>query len=812
GRRTTSEGSHITPKFPVWKTLALTLASLFALGNIQCLCADETESAGNEFFEKQIRPLLVQHCFKCHGDKKQEGELQLSSREMLLKGGETGPAIVPSKPDDSLLIRAVEHLGQRKMPPKQKLTEADIARLKKWVAMGAPWPATSPPLTAGAASIEFKVTPTQRDWWSFQPVKDSTPPAAKIGEWSLGEWSLGAIDQFILAQLTAHKLTPSPAADRRRWLRRATFDLTGLPPAPEELNAFVADNSDGAFERVVDRLLESPAYGQRWARHWLDVVRYADYHDADAKARNPVCEPLEAWMYRDWVVESLNRDLPFDQFITHQIAGDLLPAPDGKQPYADGLIATTFLVNGAWDRGDADKEKMVSDMVDDQIDTIGKAFLGLTLGCARCHNHKFDPVSQADYYALAGIFYSTRMLKELGTKGGEITLQRRQLVSPEVIEKRNQQVKQIGEFNAKLAELDKATPKPPADDPARVALVAERDRVQQELLSEPTSALAVSEGGVPGGLFPGIQDVPIHIRGSYTKLGPVVSRRMPTFLAGESQPKIATGSGRRELAAWVSSRENPMTARVIVNRVWKWHFGEGLVRTPNNFGLLSEPPSHPQLLDWLAARFVEDGWSLKKLHRRIMLSATYGQSSHTSRQQYDQDPDNRWLGRFAPRRLEAEAIRDAMLFVSGRLDPKAGGPAQGDVAVPRRSLYIQTARWDRGNYSILFDAANPDASVEARTVSTVATQALFLLNNHFVIDQAQHLGQRIIGEVKNDVPDADTARIERAYQLLFSRPPTAEELKIAIQIVAHHDPSQTNANWADLAHVLLCSNEFVYID
>ncbi|MSU26289.1 MAG: DUF1553 domain-containing protein [Pedosphaera sp.] len=664
-------------------------------------------------------------------------------------------------------------------------------------------------LPAGAAVQDggFQATPAQQKWWAFQPVKSRPVPGVKNKSWPRNE-----IDRFIAAELEAHKMQPAPAADRRTWLRRATFDLTGLPPTPAEVDTFLADKSDAAEGRVVDRLLASSAYGQHWARHWLDVARYADYHDADAKARNPVCEPLEAWRYRDWVAESFNRDLPFDQFIVHQIAGDLLSAPDGKVPYAGGLIATTFLVNGAWDRGDADKEKMVSDMVDDQIDTVGKAFMGLTLGCARCHDHKFDPVSQQDYYGLAGIFYSTRMLKELGTKGGEITLQRRPLVPMEMIEKRNQQVKQIADLTAKLAALDKATPKPPPEDPARRALMEQRDRLQKELLPEPPVALAVSDGAVPGGLFTGIQDVPLHIRGSYTRLGPVVPRRMPAFFARDKQPPIATGSGRRELADWVASKNNPLTARVAVNRVWQWHFGAGLVNTPNNFGLMSEPPSHPALLDWLAAKFVEEGWSLKKLHRRILLSATYRQSSAAPRKVIAQDPDNRWLGRFAARRLEAESIRDAALFVAGRLDLNPAGPANAELSSSRRSLYIQTARWDRSSFATLFDAANPDASDETRNVSTVAPQALFLLNNSFTIEQAKHLADRLIRDVPGDDAKVNDARIHHAYRLLFSRTANAEELAIARQLVAHGGRASPQSRWADLAHVLLCSNEFVYVD
>jgi hypothetical protein len=320
--------------------------------------------------------------------------------------------------------------------------------------------------------------------------------------------------------------------------------------------------------------------------------------------------------------------------------------------------------------------------------------------------------------------------------------------------------------------------------------------------------MTVQEWGMPGGLFPSIQDVPVHIRGSYTRLGPTIPRRLPAFFAGESQPPIAQGSGRRELAAWIVSKENPLTARVIVNRVWQWHFGEGLVHTPNNFGLRSELPAHPALLDWLAAQFVEDGWSLKALHRRIMLSATYQRASAIPRPQLARDPENRWLGRFSARRLEAEAIRDAMIFVSGRLDLALGGPAGADVCALRRSLYIQTARWDRSNFATLFDAANPDASVEKRTVSTVAPQALLMLNNDFVLAQAEQLAKRLLREAPND----EDARIDWTCQLLYGRPARAEELAVGHQLLAKSDSPGTETPWRDLVHVLLCTNEFIYVD
>ncbi|MSU36400.1 MAG: DUF1553 domain-containing protein [Pedosphaera sp.] len=649
-----------------------------------------------------------------------------------------------------------------------------------------------------ARTAEATVAQKAKIWWAFQPLKQLPEP---------GSTEPSSIDTLLDEKIAVARLEKSPLADRRTWLRRATFDLSGLPPTPDEVRALLEDDSPEAFARVVDRLLASPSYGQRWARHWLDVVRYADYHDADPKARTASCEPLEVWRYRDWVVDSLNQDLPFDDFVVLQIAGDLLTNSTGETNNPS-LIATAFLLNGTWDRGDADKEKMVSDMVDDQIDTVGKAFLGLTLGCARCHDHKFDPISNLDYYALAGIFYSTHILENLGTKGGEITLKRVPLVPRSVAALRDGLALQLEAIKAKLATLEKLSPRIATDHPERRMLEADRDALQAELPPPYPSALTVQEGGMPGGLFPNIQDVPVHIRGSYTRLGSVVPRRMPTFFAGESQPPITQGSGRRELAAWIASKTNPLTARVIVNRVWQWHFGEGLVRTPNNFGLTSEPPSHPVLLDWLAAHLIEDGWSLKKLHRRIMVSAAYRRSSGGPRNQAARDPENRWLARFSARRLDAEAFRDAMLFVCGKLDGAHGGPAGADIRSNRRSLYVQTARWDRSNFATLFDAANPDASVEKRLISIVAPQALFMINHDFVQTQASHFARRLLREAGDD----EAARVDWAYQRLFGRPAQREEIQVAHQLLAQSGGPETESAWRDVAHVLLCSNEFIYVD
>jgi cytochrome c553 len=774
------------------------LMSCLLIANRGLIAAEPQPDAGAvEFFEKEIRPLLATRCQKCHGEKKAESGLRLTSRESLLAGGELGKTIVPGKPDESRLIEAVGYRGELNMPPDGKLSAGEIEKLRRWISLGAPWPNDA---STSSDRKPFQVTDAHRRWWAFQPVQQIVPPGVLATA-----WVRSPVDQFVLHQLESRGMSPAPPAEKHTWLRRATFDLTGLPPTPDEVDNFASDDSPDAAERVIDRLLTSPAYSERWARHWLDVVRYADYHDGNPTARVASCEPMNAWRYRDWVVASLARDLPFDHFIVHQIAGDLLPSPDGQEFYADGLIATTMLSNGVWDRGDADKEKIVSDMVDDQIDTIGKAFLGLTLGCARCHDHKFDPISQSDYYALAGIFYSTHILKELGTKGGEYTLNRVPLATKAYRAEREDQLRRIAEFNAKVAALEKKSPKLPADDEERQKLAKQRDRFQAELLPEPPVVEAAQEGGTPGGLFPGIGDVPLHLRGSYTRLGPIVARRFPVFFKGDNQPPISSGSGRRELAAWIASKDNPLTARVIANRLWQGHFGAGLVATANNLGMTSQPPSHPELLDWLATRLVDDGWLLKKLHRRIVLSATYRQSSAAAPAR---NPKSKIENPKSPTRLEAEAIRDAILAVSGQLDGQTGGPAGADVQSPRRSLYVQTARWDRGSFALLFDAANPDQSTEKRMATTVAPQALFLLNDEFVRNQAKHLSERLLREV----PDDETARLSHAYRLLFARSPSVEEIEVCRELLTAAASHGTEAAWRELAHVLLCSNEFVYVD
>jgi hypothetical protein len=738
---------------PVWSLAVVLLTVSFVRADL---------STAEEFFEKEVRPLLVEHCQKCHGDNKPKGGLRLTSRAAVLQGGDSGPAAVAGKPDSSLLIQAVRYNDTPQMPPRRKLSDRQIAILTRWVQLGLPWPQRT-----GKATTErnetFQITDEQRRFWSFQPLKAVTPPAVRDTA-----WVKSAIDRSILAALEAKGLRPAKPADKRTLLRRATFDLTGLPPTPEEIEAFLRDNKPDAFARVVDRLLASPAYGERWGRHWLDLVRYTDSFDARGLGGEMDC--AEAWRYRDWVVQAFNRDLPYDQFLTDQIAGDLVSSPGGIN--RDGIIATGFLALGNWGGGDADKEKLLTDIADDQVDVVSRTFLGLTMACARCHDHKFDPISTADYYALAGIFFSTHILANVGPKTNGPPMLRIPLLPSAEVEAYKKAKKPIPYANG------------------------------------------AQEGGVPGSPHAGTHDVRIHIRGRYDRLGPLVPRRFPEILAGREQKPITNGSGRLDLARWLTRPDHPLTARVMVNRIWQHHFGEGIVRTPSNFGKLGQPPTHPELLDWLALQFVRSGWSIKQMHRLILSSATYQQSSEAMPPLYppqnkgnkgEGDPDNLLFGRMNRRRLEAEALRDSLLAVSGRLDRTMGGPAVRDFAVPRRTLYLMTIRSDRSGFGPLFDAADPTAPVEKRTVSTVAPQALFLMNNPFVLAQAQALAKRILAASTND-----RARLEYAYILLYGRPPTAEEVHIGLDFL--HRAGESERGWVEYGQVLLCANEFSYVD
>ncbi len=1116
------------------------------------------DAEGIEFFEKKIRPLLVEKCYRCHSNQaaKLKGGLHLDSQPGMLQGGNSGPAILPGEPEKSRLIKAIRYTDpDLKMPPTKKLSADEIAALEAWVRRGAPDPRKQ--LTAKTKASDS--AQTRRHWAFERPKEPSLPQVKRI------DWVKNPIDRFILTKLEEKGLSPAPPADKGVLLRRVTYDLLGLPPKPHEIDAFLADDSTEAFARVVDRLLASPQYGERWGRHWLDLVRYTDDFE-------------EAWRYRDWVVKSFNEDLPYDLFVREQIAGDLFPAPHPNPPSpgggqgggvnAEGIIATTLLTIGPW--GGIDRKKRLTDIVDDQIDTIGRSFMGLTLACARCHDHKFDPIPTADYYGLAGIFFSSRIISDKGYLSHGTARLRIPLVPEGQVEKHKQHMARVQELEAKLqaavehqytsfaktllpqtakyllasweypnrpadqaklsveefassrkihgfalaqwidylsgkrlgeyqlltmpvqdydgeagiqtwrtraerpwwavnttrnevgietftlpgrtisvnpgyeggavawkspiagtvsitgkltdgdpfdgvgvswiidhvsgagrrelssgqmpnggcktlgqgrnperlakvevqpgdliylqvwlresdahyditnidlkiAALDRSgewdlardvvdnfleanphndskghagvwsfydlaesnrTKRMPAFEPlldlwqtvvahaggekpdrsaiekaARAIQVAidsarpESPLIQdlvgirspfwvnnrddaKYLSSEAQASLAkiaqevatlqnsapplpcahgIEEGGLRFSLYPGFQDAPIHLRGSYEQLGPRVPRHFPRVLAGDEPPPIRGGSGRLELAQWIGSADHPLTARVMVNRIWQHHFEEGLVRTPSNFGRLGAPPTHPELLDYLAKQLVSSGWSIKAMHRLVLLSATYQQSSHASTESLRLDPENLLLGRMNRRRLEAEAVRDSLLAVSGRLNLKPGGPAEHDSSSPRRMLYLNVSRGDRAGFAALFDGANASIHVEKRTLSTVAPQALFLMNNNLVAESARLLANR----QEITALDKPEDRIQALYHLVFGREATPEEIDMGLRFIregeagtpaypaeppsangsAGASPSQASASpsqglgpWESYAQALLLSNEFLFVD
>ncbi|HEV2946149.1 MAG TPA: PSD1 and planctomycete cytochrome C domain-containing protein, partial [Gemmataceae bacterium] len=774
---------------------------------------------GGDFFEKEVWPLLVARCHQCHGDlAKPKGKLHLTSRANVLQGGESGPAVVPGKPTESLLIQAIGYTEALKMPPKEKLPDGEVAILTRWVKMGLPWPESRLETAKNSSgSEEYQISSEQRAFWSFQPVKDHLPP--KVKDESLVKT---AVDRFVLAELEKKELRPAPAADKRTLIRRATFDLIGLPPTPQEIEAFVNDSSPQAFAKVIDRLLASPHYGERWGRHWLDLVRYTDSFDARIlNGPGSVMDITESWRYRDWVVGAFNRDLPYDQFIAEQLAGDILASRNPGPESNEQVIATGMLAIGNWGGGDADKEKLLTDIVDDQIDVVGRTIMGLTLGCARCHDHKFDPIPTADYYSLAGIFFSTHILPNVGPKTDGPPMLRIPLGTPEEISRRARFQEQIAEAERRLQSLTKnvypdiALRLLPEGTrwPAVMALVkrrAEMERTLTELKKKAPSPLpfanGAQEGGVPESPHAGVHDVRVHIRGNYARLGETTPRRFPRIVAGDRQTPIHEGSGRLPLARWLTSPNHPLTARVMVNRIWQHHFGEGIVRSPSNFGKQGDCPTHPELLDYLAKRFVESGWSIKAMHRLMMLSAAYQQSSETSAETLQADPDNRLFGRMNRRRLESVDIRDNLLALAGQMNSAMGGKATRDFHNPRRTLYQMTIRSDRSGFGPLFDIADSDAPEATRTVSTVAPQALFLLNHPFIMEQKSALARRILEITGASIKE----RMDRAYLLLYGRPPSDEESQIGIDFLAR--AGSDSDKWQAYCEILLCANEFIYVD
>jgi len=852
-----------------------------------------------EFFEMRIRPLLSRNCFTCHTDTKMGG-LQLLSRESMLKGGNSGAAIVPGDPRRSLLIQAVSHTHERlKMPPTGKLTDPEIADLEAWVKMGAVWPEHAP------GGKELLITPHHRAFWAFQPVRKPPVPAVRDRA-----WPKSAIDSFLLANMEAAGLRPVRPADKQTLIRRATYDLIGLPPTPEEVEAFLRDSSPNAFALVVDRLLASARYGERWGRHWLDVARYSD-----DKLNSTQEEPYpNAFRYRDWVIEAFNQDLPYDQFIKAQIAGDLLPSPER---YVAGL--------GFY--------ALRPEFQDDRVDATTRGFLGLTVACAQCHDHKYDPIPTRDYYSLLGVFTSSENHEYplatpevvAGYKARKKKIEDQEKAIKDFIEAQSAQLGEIlaakttryllaaargtgrqGLDSETLERFERYLKGSPKEHPflkdfedlvARGAgeedLNKTAEAVQRQALAALAEKKAVEEknlirlGGnkdrrtlsdanlvsmerdryflwrdlfseqrfnlsfrFDGGLFyygdkkidrflhgewkahletmraeleslrralprqyPFLQiikdsDKPanqrVHLRGNRENLGEEAPRRFLSILSDGPPAAFSKGSGRLELAEAIADPRNPLTARVMVNRTWQGHFGAGIVRTAGNFGTLGERPSHPELLDYLAARFIEQNWSIKALHREIMLSAAYALSAEFSARHAAVDADNRLFWRANRRRLDAEELRDSLLFVAGNLDSSRGGaPARLTDDNRRRAVYGYVSRRKLDPLLALFDFPNPNSTSERRRATNVPLQALFLLNSSLVLQQAEVLACRLA----DDAGAGDEAKIRRAYRLLFGRQPTAAELRLGVDF-ARSGPQA----WPRYAQVLLSSNEFLYVN
>jgi mono/diheme cytochrome c family protein len=928
-RNPTRLGSTVPAPRLAWRinfmgrtSLLLTSLGLFSAVLSTQVSAEDTkpDPARLEFFESKVRPILANHCLGCHGPGKQKAGLRLDSRSAMMRGNDAGPVIQPGDPGESRLIHAIQYDGEAQMPPKGKLSDSEIAALTQWIKMGAVWPdATVETRTLPKTNSERTISDDDRAYWAFQPLKDAPPPHVRDAS-----WLRSTLDQFILARLEEKGMKPVEPADKQSLIRRATFDLIGLPPTEQEIEAFLNDSLPEAFARVVDRLLASPHYGERWGRHWLDVARFGEDQAHTFEARK---YPY-GYRYRDWVVKALNDDMPYDRFVQEQIAGDLLDGPDRE----GRLAALGFFALGPVYYG-----KAVFDELDDRVDTLSRGFLGLTVACARCHDHKFDPIPQQDYYSLAGIFASTdykeypnapaeavakfdqaqagvkakndeiaEFLKTEATrwtesKSSEIarymvaawTLQNVRKSRPDltanafsaenklvpfvldrwitylypqaenrrpylegwrrVIEAQDRAV----DLSANEAAKAEVAREAAALQERVLAVMQRRDAIaksgpEADLLREVVSAQglfalpkneverqipeasiaklktlradvkkltkALPQLPVIHGLTEGssIANMKVHLRGNPTTLGDEAPRRFLAVLARSDARAFTQGSGRLELARDVASPDNPLTARVMVNRIWEHHFGRGIVATPSNFGKMGERPSHPELLDHLARRFIALGWSMKALHREIMLSSTYQLSAQIDPRNHEIDPDNRLLWRANRRRLEVEAWRDAMLAVTGSLDRTLGGrsiPLDSPTNT-RRTVYSSISRHDLDGLLRLFDFPDPNLTCDRRVVTTVPLQQLFVLNSEFMARQARALSSRLT----RDATEPDASRVGRAFLLLYGRPATEREVQVATEFLAGHDEPSGQpvrnrlTRWEQFAQVLLAANEFLYVD
>jgi mono/diheme cytochrome c family protein len=789
-----------------------------------------------EFFETKVRPVLAGTCQKCHGPANHKGGLRLDSRDAALKGGDSGAAVVPGNPDTSPMIDAINYRGLE-MPPTGKLKPRDIAALAEWVKMGAPWPQEEAK-ASGPSTGDFTITDDDRRYWAFQPVGHPRAPSVRAKD-----WAANPIDAFILARLEEKGLSPNPPAAPRVLIRRLFFDVIGLPPTPEEVDTFVADPSEAAYSRLIDRLLSRKEYGERWGRHWLDVARFAQTNGYERDAEKP-----EAWRYRDYVINAFNADKPYDRFVVEQLAGDEL-----DEPTSESIIATGIYRLGIWDDEPDNQVAAAWDEVDEMVRMTSAAFLGLTMGCARCHNHMFDPIPQEDYYRFAAFF---RNVEPYGKPASRTHLATNEdgiftpLVSTAEFaawkSRRGELSRQMAALRDQLAKL----PKGNSTSGGRRALIDRLARLKSDRDALPLAkALSVRECGPP------LRETRLLVRGNVALPGKRVEPRFLTVLGGKRPaPKVAsigspTSSGslkailaecgvrptlglRTELAKWIADKDNPLTARVFVNRLWQEYFGRGIVRSSDNFGRAGTPPTHPELLAWLARDFVDGGWRIKRLHKQILLSRTYRMSSAAGNQKARAiDADNDLFWRQNLRRLDAEALRDSMLAVSGRLNPATGGPGvfpalSRDVLATqsrpgmgwgsssleeqsRRSVYIYLKRTLMVPFLESFDYTNTAESVGTRPVTTVAPQALLLLNSEFSNSQARALAAR----VRREAGDVKKQQIERLFRLALGRLPTARDVKVATELLERNaGTGGTGDPLASLCLVVLNLNEFAYVD
>lgn len=896
-----------------------------------------------EYFEKNVRPVLVQSCQPCHNAKVKSSGLDLSSAAGFVAGGAGGLLLDKEHPDASRLSKVIGYEDSLKMPPMGKLKSEQLESLNNWVKMGAPWPGADQASAVIKPVVKKEFTAEQKAFWAFQPVRNPAPPAVKDNG-----WAKNPIDRFILAKLEERGIRPAPPADKSSLLRRATFDLTGLPPTPAELQSFLADQSPDAFAKVVDRLLASPRYGERWGRHWLDVARYADSTGNDEDHRYPY-----AWRYRDYVIDSFNSDLPYDQFVREQIAGDLLPAKTGETFNARGVVATGFLALGAKAIAQVDKTKMLYDVWDEQVDVTSRAFLGLTMACARCHDHKFDPILTKDYYSMVGMFANTKSFEKVNQGVASLlyrplmpdaeykayrahlaqvsleTLNADEIVDAEVLKAASAASRHIADYmlaarspeSESAKSLDAAVlakwikvlaqgkePKPwletwnaatpetapsvavqyqveyqaalkewaevvakshaaarkkietgePAaerlkqenrnrffsavyfrDGPLAIAAANREKLLSPELQlkvsayrmsaeslkknapAEPDMADAVSEEATP---FTG----KVAIRGDFHNLGEDAPRAVPVILTKAAPaPQRFTGSGRLQMADWLTRPDNPMVARVMANRMWMWHFGEGIVATPDNFGRMGGRPSNPELLDYLATKFVTDGWSLKKMHRTMMLSNAYRMATDSDAKSTAADPENMLFSRFNRQRLDIEEIRDSMLAIDGSLDLTMHGTLQKGFGtdkenssdrlsmnpelIRRRTVYIPLRRANLPTLLNLFDFGDATTVNGKRSLTNVAPQALFMMNSDFVSDRAKNLAKSILDDAKLD----NHARVEQVFLRTLDRKPAPDEIDRAFtfmdRLKQKFNRSDVDA-WQSFCHVLLTSNEFIYLE